>query len=335
MAPSISSLPQFLQNISVFLRLPGCPAFFRYHYSINPGGLSTVDCVLFSVLPFVFCGIGLTCRCDVCMGGLRFWSPAAPAISFLCCPYPPTPFPGGEGGDSKIILLGATAPGTPAFDRLRHRLNLRSRHPAGAYPRRCRLTLSCRCPAAEPGRRWDGASPAPGGGLPPALPVDTAAVMFAWAACVFGRLPALPLVLILPPFPEGEGYPPTPFPGGEGGDQGYFMQGASPLAFPALNRLRHRLNLRSRHPAGAYPRRCRLPLSCRCPAAEPGRHCIDFGTAIPRGFAGERWFGQRQIQEKFLGVWGLLSRSPQCSSPPTFSLSHAPPVSAAHYGTSR
>ena len=33
--------------------------------------------------------------------------------------------------------------------------------------------------------------------------------------------------------------PPTPFPSGEGGDQGYFMQGASPLASPALNRLRH------------------------------------------------------------------------------------------------
>ena len=28
---------------------------------------------------------------------------------------------------------------------------------------------------------------------------------------------------------------PTPFPGGEGGDQGYFMQGASPLASPGLN----------------------------------------------------------------------------------------------------
>ncbi len=90
MAPSISSLPQFLQNISVFLRLPGA-RLFRYHYSINPGGLSTVDCVLFSVMSFAFCGIGLTCRCGACVGGLRFWSPAAPAVSFLCCPYPPDP----------------------------------------------------------------------------------------------------------------------------------------------------------------------------------------------------------------------------------------------------
>ena len=30
-------------------------------------------------------------------------------------------------------------------------------------------------------------------------------------------------------------YPPTPFPSGEGGVQGYFMQGASPLASPGLN----------------------------------------------------------------------------------------------------
>ena len=29
--------------------------------------------------------------------------------------------------------------------------------------------------------------------------------------------------------------PPTPFPAGEGGDQGYFMQGAAPLASPGLN----------------------------------------------------------------------------------------------------
>ena len=210
-------------------------------------------------------------------------------------------------------MQGASPLASPALNRLRHRLNLRSRHPAGAYP--------------------------------PALPVDPVAVVLTGGACLFGRLPPLPLAFFVAPIP------PPPFPGGEGGDQGYFMQGASPLASPALGGVRHlqtlpcrcsgadlarhRLNLRSRHPAGACPRRCRLTLSCRCPAAEPGRHCIDFGTAIPRGFAGARWFGQRQIQEKFLGVWGLLSRSPQCSSPPNVLLPHAPPVSAAHYGTRR
>ena len=45
----------------------------------------------------------------------------------------------------------------------------------------------------------------------------------------FGCLSPLPLALFLPPIP------PTPFPGGEGGDQSYFMQGASPLASPRLS----------------------------------------------------------------------------------------------------
>ena len=48
-------------------------------------------------------------------------------------------------------------------------------------------------------------------------------------ACLSCRLSTLTLALLLPPIP------PTPFPGGEGGDQGYFMQGASPLASPGLN----------------------------------------------------------------------------------------------------
>ena len=51
--------------------------------------------------------------------------------------------------------------------------------------------------------------------------------------CFFGRLSPLPLALFLPPIP------PPPLPRREGGDQSYFMQGASPLASPALNRLRH------------------------------------------------------------------------------------------------
>ena len=43
-------------------------------------------------------------------------------FSLLFCPpspkgkdIPPTPFPSGEGGDSKYISPGATAPGTPAI----------------------------------------------------------------------------------------------------------------------------------------------------------------------------------------------------------------------------
>ena len=48
-------------------------------------------------------------------------------------------------------------------------------------------------------------------------------------ACPVGRLPTLPFAFFFPPIP------PTPFPDGEGGGQGYFMQGASPLASPRLN----------------------------------------------------------------------------------------------------
>ena len=48
-------------------------------------------------------------------------------------------------------------------------------------------------------------------------------------ACLLCRLLPLPLVYFSAPIP------PTPFPRGEGGNQGYFMQGAPPLASPGLN----------------------------------------------------------------------------------------------------
>ena len=49
-------------------------------------------------------------------GGLPFWLPACPfTLAYFLAPIPPTPFPSGEGGDSKYILPGATAPGTPAI----------------------------------------------------------------------------------------------------------------------------------------------------------------------------------------------------------------------------
>ena len=49
-----------------------------------------------------------------------------PPLPLACfaAPIPPTPFPSGEGGDSKFILPGAAAPGAPALDRLRHWLSL-------------------------------------------------------------------------------------------------------------------------------------------------------------------------------------------------------------------
>ena len=51
-----------------------------------------------------------------------------------------------------------------------------------------------------------------------------AAVVSEGGACLFGRLQTLPLALFPAP------HPPDPLPGGKGGNQGYFMQGAKPLA---------------------------------------------------------------------------------------------------------
>ena len=165
-------------------------------------------------------GVCLVCR------------PPTPPLVYFFAPIPPTPFPGGEGGDSKIILPGASPPA----------------------PRHLTVCGTYRPCHTGAGRRWDEASPAPGGGLAPALPVDLAAVVLAGGLIFLVACQPCLLLSFLPPIP------PTPFPGGEGGDQGYFMQGASPLASPALNRLRHWLNLRSRHPAVGLPRRCRLTL---------------------------------------------------------------------------
>ena len=53
-------------------------------------------------------------------------------------------------------------------------------------------------------------------------------------ACFLCRLPTLPLVYFSAPYPPARARRAL-FPAGEGGDQGYFMQGASPLASPGLN----------------------------------------------------------------------------------------------------
>ena len=82
-------------------------------------------------------------------GGLPSLSPAAPAFSLLCRPHPPAPFPGGEGGHSKFILPGATAPGTPALNRLRHLQSLPLLYPAEA----CRALFPAALAIPAPGER--------------------------------------------------------------------------------------------------------------------------------------------------------------------------------------
>ena len=99
-------------------------------------------------------------------------------------------------------------------------------------------------PGLKPGDTGTGAAyRALAGGLAPALP-DDLAISVPSGGGGWGCRPALPLALILPPIP------PAPFPGGEGGIQGYFMQGASPLASPRLDGARHWLFLPYRYPEG-------------------------------------------------------------------------------------
>ena len=66
-------------------------------------------------------------------------------------------------------------------------------------------------------------------------------------ACFLCRPPTLPLACFPTP------HPPPPSPAGKGETLGYFMQGASPLASPAFNRLRHLQTFSNMNPAGGLP----------------------------------------------------------------------------------
>ena len=79
-------------------------------------------------------------------------------------------------------------------------------------------------------------------------------------ACLFGRLPALPLALFLPPIS------PTPFPGGEGGNYKFISPGASPPAPLRLNPSGACSPCRCGTRRRACPRRCRLGGRWRYPA---------------------------------------------------------------------
>ena len=132
-------------------------------------------------------------------------------LAFFVAPYPPSPLPRRGRGRPRLFHARGFAPCIPSIK------------PFAAQ--------------AEPEKQ------APGGGLPPALPADPAAVMLAWAACLFGRLPALPLVFDSAP------YPPSPLPRrGRGETLRLFCRGLPPPAPRALNRLRHLQTLPCRYP---------------------------------------------------------------------------------------
>ena len=166
-------------------------------------------------------------------------------------PSPQPPSPVGKGEIFSFLMQGASPLASPRLNPGGAGAGGGVSCASGGLPRRCRINL----PSLSP----TGGS----GGL--------------------GRRLNLPHHRFFVPIP------PTPFPHGEGGAQGYFVQGASPLASPGLN------------PGGAVAG----AQSCakRGARAERGR----FVTG--RGANGG--LHQQFIREKFLGVWGLLSRSPQ------------------------
>ena len=75
-------------------------------------------------------GAGCPCRTRAPVEGVLSLSPAYTAFSFFSAPIPPPPSQR-EGGDHKLVLPGATAPGTPALNRLRRLQPQRNRHSGG------------------------------------------------------------------------------------------------------------------------------------------------------------------------------------------------------------
>ena len=134
------TLPLWCLKGGVPSLLPTRPAFslrsFPHPPDPLPGGKGgTLGCFMQGAAPLASPrlnprGTGKWGRTKRPAGGVLFLSPANPAFRLLSRPHPPDPLPGGKGGDFYFISPGATAPGTPALDRLRHLQNLPSGCPA-------------------------------------------------------------------------------------------------------------------------------------------------------------------------------------------------------------
>ena len=176
----------------------------------------------------------------------------------------------------------------------------------GAFPRRHRLSLLLWCPRGglpfwlpvapafslfvcplsprPPSRRGRGRPKLFfARGFAPCIPSIRPPAALARPATAFARRGAVScracfacrINAFLPPIPPARARRAL-FPGGEGGDQSYFMQGASPLASPALDRLRHLFALQPHLPGGVlYPAAPALPavsmLSCPLFPQPPSR----------------------------------------------------------------
>ena len=59
-------------------------------------------------------GLNLRCRCP--SGGLPSLPPPCPAFSFLYCPHPPSPLPGGKGENQVYFMQGAPPLASPGLN---------------------------------------------------------------------------------------------------------------------------------------------------------------------------------------------------------------------------
>ena len=123
-------------------------------------------------------------------------------------------------------------------------------------------------------------------------------------AFFLARLPCLPL-----PFCP---HPPAPLPGGKGENQGYFMQGAPPLASPGAESGRHRSRVANHAPGGGWL--SLLPAYPASAGAEPGRHLP--WPPHPAAFS-ETGTSRGSVNKKFEkssgGSGGLFQESPSVS----------------------
>ena len=149
-------------------------------------------------------------------------------LALLFCPYPPAPPSQREGGDQGYFMQGASPLASP-------RLNPRG---TGSTCR-CRRLNGGRAPGVAGSASVSGTRR---GAFPPCRPSPP------------------PLACFSAPYPPARARRAI-FPGGEGGDQGYFMQGASPLASPGIDRARHWLCLRETGSSGVAGGTPALPLS--------------------------------------------------------------------------
>ena len=177
----------------------------------------------------------------VLAGGLVSWLPDLLAVSVVFCPLSPQPpSPVGKGEILGYFMQGASPLASPG-------LNPRGTG-EGGEPRarrgRARLVacLPCLCftflpPSPRPPSRREGGDFRLfyARGFAPCIPGwvgrgtgERGEPRARRGACPVGRPLTLPLVCFSAPIP----HPPSRR---EGGDQSYFMQGASPLASPGLN----------------------------------------------------------------------------------------------------